>query len=117
MPTRPTGTVFPWLINSPSRSKPASSGYDVCQAYYRRCEEQAGISGWEPARRITYLRLHSPFVNYHLAADRLDMAHGVEVRLPFLDRQPDFDPAAHTAVDSLLLVLTSVCMLQERFRL
>ena len=24
-------------------------------------------------------------VNYHMAADRLDMAHGVEVRLPFLD--------------------------------
>ncbi|MFP8873144.1 MAG: asparagine synthase-related protein, partial [Myxococcota bacterium] len=60
-------------------------GYDVYQAYYRRCDEQAGISGWEPARRITYLWLHSLFVNYHLAADRLDMAHGVEVRLPFLD--------------------------------
>lgn len=179
-------------------------GYDVYQAYYRRCDEQAGISGWEPARRITYLWLHSLFVNYHLAADRLDMAHGVEVRLPFLDhvlfeyahllplsilatpdrekvilreavqpyisdavyrrtkkpfwappaaaqeanplrdlvqdtlrgsdmasvpffdhaavvrlldRQPDFDPKARTAVDSLLLVLTSVCMLQERFQL
>ena len=39
----------------------------------------------EPARRLTYLWLHSLFASYHLAADRLDMAHGVEVRLPFLD--------------------------------
>ena len=41
--------------------------------------------------------------------------HAAVVRL--LDRQPDFDPKARTAVDSLLLVLTSVCMLQERFQL
>ena len=60
-------------------------GYDIYRAYYRACDKRAGISRWDPARRITYLWLHSLFVNYHLAADRLDMAHGVEVRLPFLD--------------------------------
>ena len=60
-------------------------GYDIYKAYYRACDKRAGISGWDPARQITYLWLHSLFVNYHLAADRLDMAHGVEVRLPFLD--------------------------------
>ena len=38
-----------------------------------------------PRGQLLYLWLHSLFVNYHLAADRLDMAHGVEVRLPFLD--------------------------------
>lgn len=39
----------------------------------------------EPANQLIYLWLHTLFANYHLAADRLDMAHAVEVRLPFLD--------------------------------
>ena len=60
-------------------------GYDLYRAYYRRCNEAAGLAKREPARQLLYLWLHSLFANYHLAADRLDMAHGVEVRLPFLD--------------------------------
>lgn len=59
-------------------------GYDPYRTYYRRCKETA-LSRREPARQLLYLWLHSIFVNYHMAADRLDMAHGVEVRLPFLD--------------------------------
>ena len=59
--------------------------YDLYDSYYRRCRRTPGFSRREPARRLLYLWLHSLFVNYHLAADRLDMAHGVEVRLPFLD--------------------------------
>lgn len=58
---------------------------DVYRALYSRCNTQAGISRWEPTRQLGYLWFHSIFPNYHLAADRLDMAHGVEVRLPFLD--------------------------------
>ena len=61
------------------------AGYDLYRAYYRRCRRTADLSRCEPSRRLLYLWLHSLFVNYHLAADRLDMAHGVEVRLPFLD--------------------------------
>ncbi len=61
------------------------AGYDLYRAYYRRCGRTADLSRREPSRRLLYLWLHSLFVNYHLAADRLDMAHGVEVRLPFLD--------------------------------
>lgn len=60
-------------------------GYDLYRAFYRRCDREAGLSKREPARRLLYLWLRSIFANYHLAADRLDMAHGVEVRLPFLD--------------------------------
>lgn len=60
-------------------------GYDVYRAYYHACDQRAGISKWDPARQINYLWLYSLFANYHLAADRLDMAHGVEVRMPFLD--------------------------------
>ncbi len=62
-------------------------GYDPYRTYYRRCKEAAGLSRREPARRLLYLWLHSIFANYHMAADRLDMAHGVEVRLPFLDHE------------------------------
>ena len=62
-------------------------GYDLYRTYYRRCRRTADLSGREPARRLLYLWLHSLFVNYHLAADRLDMAYGVEVRLPFLDHK------------------------------
>ena len=61
------------------------AGYDLYRSYYRRCRKTAGFSRQEPSRQLLYLWLHSLFVNYHLAADRLDMAHGVEVRLPFLD--------------------------------
>ena len=60
-------------------------GYDPYRTYYLRCKEAAAISRREPARQLLYLWLHSIFANYHMAADRLDMAHGVEVRLPFLD--------------------------------
>ena len=63
----------------------AFDGYDPYRTYYRRCKEAAALSRREPARQLLYLWLHSIFVNYHMAADRLDMAHGVEVRLPFLD--------------------------------
>ena len=63
------------------------AGYDLYRAYYRRCRKAGSLSRREPARQLLYLWLHSIFVNYHLAADRLDMAHGVEVRLPFLDHE------------------------------
>jgi hypothetical protein len=98
--------------------------YDVYRSLYRACEEAAGISEWPPGRQLTYLWLRSIFANYHLSADRLDMAHGVEVRLPFLDRDglerildrgPDLSPAAQASLDSLLLVLTSLGVLQERY--
>jgi asparagine synthase (glutamine-hydrolysing) len=59
--------------------------HDAYRAFYRRCQARTGLSRWEPARQLVYLWLRSIFANYHLAADRLDMAHGVEVRLPFLD--------------------------------
>ena len=62
-------------------------GYDPYRTFYRRCKATADLSHREPPRRLLYLWLHSIFANYHMAADRLDMAHGVEVRLPFLDHE------------------------------
>jgi asparagine synthase (glutamine-hydrolysing) len=43
------------------------------------------LLGREPLKVLLYVWMKSAFVNYVLAAERLDMAHGVEVRLPFLD--------------------------------
>ncbi len=63
------------------------TGCDLYRDYYRRSVRTADLARREPARRLLHLWLHSLFVNYHLAADRLDMAHGVEVRLPFLDHE------------------------------
>lgn len=43
------------------------------------------LLGREPLKVLLYVWMKSLFVNYVLAAERLDMAHGVELRLPFLD--------------------------------
>ncbi len=43
------------------------------------------LPGREYAKQVTYIWLKTFFANYHLGADRLDMAHSVETRLPFLD--------------------------------
>jgi len=56
---------------------------------YRQLFEQLRpmdrLRGREPAKQLIYLWMQSLFPGYILAADRADMAHGVEVRLPFLD--------------------------------
>lgn len=41
----------------------------------------------EPFRVLLHLWMKTHFVNYVLAAERLDMAHGIELRLPFLDHR------------------------------
>jgi asparagine synthase (glutamine-hydrolysing) len=53
----------------------------------RRLDVSGRLRGREPVRQILYLWLKTLFVNYLLAADRVDMAHAVEVRLPFLDHK------------------------------
>jgi asparagine synthase (glutamine-hydrolysing) len=60
---------------------------DPYLACFRRIYPRLAWLGPEPAKVILYGWLRSIFVNYHLAADRLDMAHAVEVRLPYLDHK------------------------------
>ena len=62
-------------------------GRDPYRVFFNNFDVRAKLFGREPAKQIIYLWLRSLFVNYHLAADRLDMAHAVEVRLPFLDHK------------------------------
>ena len=45
------------------------------------------LRGRVPVHQLLYLWIRSLFLNYVLGAERLDMAHAVEVRLPFLDHK------------------------------
>ena len=63
------------------------AGHDPYWSLFRRLDWRGKLWGREPAKQLLYLWLRSVFVNYHMAADRLDMAHAVEVRLPFLDHK------------------------------
>lgn len=60
---------------------------DPYREFFRQFDYRKTLLGREPARQIIYLWMKSLFVNYVLAADRLDMANSVEVRLPFLDHK------------------------------
>jgi asparagine synthase (glutamine-hydrolysing) len=48
---------------------------------------RASLAGREPVHQLLYIWMKSVFVNYVLGAERIDMAHAVEVRLPFLDHK------------------------------
>lgn len=60
-------------------------GRDPYRELYKSVNPRAQIRGREPARQLIYLWMKTMFPGYVLTADRADMAHGVEVRLPFLD--------------------------------
>lgn len=58
---------------------------DPYRALYDSLDAGERVRGREPAKQLIYLWLKTIFPGYILAADRADMAHSVEVRLPFLD--------------------------------
>ncbi len=60
---------------------------DPYREFFRQFDYRKTLYGKEPAKQILYLWMKSLFVNYVLAAERLDMANAVEVRLPFLDHK------------------------------
>ncbi len=61
------------------------AGHDPYWTLLRSIDWRNQLWRREPAKQLIYIWLTTLFANYHLAADRLDMAHAVEVRLPFLD--------------------------------
>ena len=96
----------PWLVRTarllnlnPSMMDPLARRMNLMQSVlsrdgciddpYRKLFEELSpmekIRGREPAKQLIYLWMKSIFPGYVLSADRADMAHGVEVRLPFLD--------------------------------
>ena len=60
---------------------------DPYREFLKQFKWRANLLGREPVKQILYLWMKSVFVNYVLAGERLDMAHAVEVRLPFLDHK------------------------------
>jgi len=72
------GVMLPDLLHRKRKVDPYKNLYDSLHATDR-------LSGREPAKQLIYIWLKTVFPGYILAADRADMAHGVEVRLPFLD--------------------------------
>jgi asparagine synthase (glutamine-hydrolysing) len=62
-------------------------GRDPYREFLKQFKWREKLIGREPVKQILYLWMKSLFVNYVLAGERLDMAHAVEVRLPFLDHK------------------------------
>jgi asparagine synthase (glutamine-hydrolysing) len=72
------GVIAPDLLIRKRKLDPYKTLYDSVGATEK-------LRGREPAKQLIYLWLKTIFPGYILAADRADMAHSVEVRLPFLD--------------------------------
>ncbi|MEK8169695.1 asparagine synthase-related protein [Streptomyces sp. M19] len=88
------GFLPSWLTNGTSPSWPrrgpaapgvrrGAGGTDACAPVLDRSRHQ--LAGRSPLHQSLYLFAKSWLPNYILAAERLDAAHGVEVRLPFFD--------------------------------
>ena len=56
-------------------------------SFLRQLDIAGQINGREPIRQVLYLWMKSSFANYILCGERFDMAHGIELRLPFLDHK------------------------------
>ena len=63
------------------------AGRDPYRVFFKQFDYRKQIAGREPVKQVLYLWLKSLFVGYNLAAERADMAHGLEVRLPYLDHK------------------------------
>jgi asparagine synthase (glutamine-hydrolysing) len=60
---------------------------DPYREFFKQFNWRKDLLGRPAHNLIIYLWMKSLFVNYVLAGERLDMAHAVEVRLPFLDHK------------------------------
>ncbi|MGA2289253.1 asparagine synthase (glutamine-hydrolyzing) [Bradyrhizobium sp.] len=61
------------------------SGQDIYSRFVGQFDLPGQLQGRECVVQSLYLWIKSILANYSLACDRLEMAHAVEVRLPFLD--------------------------------
>jgi asparagine synthase (glutamine-hydrolysing) len=60
---------------------------DPYREFISRLDPRRTLRGRAPVHQLLYVWMKSLFPNYVLAGERLDMAHAVEVRLPFLDHK------------------------------
>jgi asparagine synthase (glutamine-hydrolysing) len=59
----------------------------VCEDFIDQFDVEGQLRRRPPLQQSMYLWMKSVLPNYTLCADRLDMAHGIETRPPFLDHQ------------------------------
>lgn len=88
---------------------------DPYREFFRQFDVRRQLFGREPVKQVLYLWLKSFFVNYVLAGERLDMAHAVELRLPFLDHKL-FESARDIPADLLLRDGQQKWVLREAMR-
>jgi asparagine synthase (glutamine-hydrolysing) len=76
-------TPFYALLDS---SVLSTFGFDaLCESFLDQFDVVSQLKERHPLHQSMYLWMKSVLPNYTLCADRLDMAHGVETRPPFLD--------------------------------
>lgn len=78
----------------------ANADNDPFGTCFARIASREQLWGRARVHQLLYLWIKSVFANYILAAERMDMAHAVEVRLPFLDDEV-FNFARRLPVSSL----------------
>ncbi len=76
------------------------AGRNPLWEFYRQMDVAEQMDGRAPVRQVMHLWMKSGFANYVLAGERLDMAHAVEQRLPFLDHKL-FEVAREVPVELL----------------
>jgi len=70
-----------------SQFVPTRLGQHPDYSFLRQFDVAGQVDGREPIKQVLYFWIKSSFANYILCGERLDMAFGVEQRLPFLDHK------------------------------
>lgn len=78
-------SVFRLLASEGDERKAAP--FDVYANFLAQFDVEGQMRGRTPVQQSLYLWIKSILPNYVLVAERLEMAHAVEVRLPFLDHK------------------------------
>lgn len=78
-------SVFYALLNAAWMNTVSFDG--LCESFIDQFDIERQLSNRHPLHQSMYLWMKSVLPNYTLCADRLDMAHGIETRPPFLDHQ------------------------------
>jgi asparagine synthase (glutamine-hydrolysing) len=75
------------IFTGEDRSKLVGDGEDRALAHYESMFDAADALGLDPVQRLQYVDFRTTLLdNLLMKADKISMAHSLEVRVPFLDR-------------------------------
>ena len=75
------------IFSAEERRKLVGDGEDRASARYEELFGDADALGLDPVQRLQYVDFHTMLLdNLLMKADKISMAHSLEVRVPFLDR-------------------------------